>query len=280
MQTNKSLSIINISEINMYPSHKTNYFDYEPYLNSNNTSMQTTNRTRRFFYIDLGCFDGRDIDHFLHFHKNEALSLGNLYIITFEPDPINYPVCKSKQTLPKSVNRTVYNAAVWIKNGKVRYATERGQKSRVDKNSAIYVHSIDFSQWLIDNFFLDDYLHVKFTIEGAEIDVLEKMVIDRSLSLIDYLEIEWTSHDSPDLEPRRIVLESMFDVFGMDFLYITNPVDLKHAHNLNDTYIAVPKDKVWKLRNPLTRFHYKTRKDVSVLLTERLKRKKQQMESS
>ncbi len=37
-------------------------------------------------------------------------------------------------------------------------------------------------------------------------------------NLIDNMEVEWSKDLSAELEPRRNVLESMFDNFGMDFL--------------------------------------------------------------
>jgi FkbM family methyltransferase len=211
----------------------------------NGTLIQQNKTARRFFYIDLGCFDGRDIDYFVHFHSAEISRLGKLGIIAFEPDPINFAACKSMQQRSTSVKGTVYDAAVWTENGKVRYAIEKGQKSRIDEDSALYVRSIDFSKWVMDNFRVDDYVYLKFTIEGAEIPILEKMILDESLTLVDHLEIEWNEGLSPDLEPRRAFLECMFDNFGMDFLYMVNPVDLRHAFNLKDTYTSVPKDRTW-----------------------------------
>ncbi len=243
-------SIIETSTSKTNSSRTTSYYDYEPYLN--NISARTIPKSRRFYYIDLGCFDGRDIDYFIHFHLEEISRLGTLDIIAFEPDPINFSACKSKQKLLRSLNKTVYNAAVWTENGQVPYATERGQKSKIDENSALYLRSIDFSQWISDNFAVEDYLYVKFTIEGAEIPILEKMTNDRSLLLIDFLEIEWNYDISPDFEPRRISLECMFDNFGMDFLYIINPVDLKHAFNTNDTFSSIPKDRTWYVLQKLS----------------------------
>ncbi|CAF0721846.1 unnamed protein product [Rotaria sordida] len=250
------------------------YYDYEPYLN--NVPLKSNNKTRRFFYIDLGCFDGRDIDYFIHFHSANMLRLGTLSIIAFEPDPINFSACKLIQQRHKSIQGTFYDAAVWTETGQVRYATEKGQKSKIDPNSALFVRSIDFSTWMIENFHVDDYVYVKFAIEGAEIPILEKMVLDQSLALIDDLEIEWHEGLSPNLEPRRIALECMFDNFGMDFIYMIKPVDLTHAFNIKEKYEAVLKDRGWRLKDPLTRFHYKTRKDVPDLLIERLKQKQKQ----
>ena len=222
-----------------------NYYDYEQYLVNN--TVRPINRTRRYYYIDLGCFDGRDIDHFVHFHYNEISHYGPLNIIAFEPDPINLSACKISQQKHSNLNMIVHDAAVWLEDGKTRYAIEKGQRSKIDADSALYVKSVDFSKWLSRTFTIDDFVYVKFTVEGAEIPILERMVYDGTLALIDNMEIEWNDALAPDFEPRRVVLECMFDNFGMDFLYMTNPVDSRHAYNVKDSFWAVPKDKGWSV---------------------------------
>ncbi|CAF2381430.1 unnamed protein product [Rotaria sp. Silwood2] len=271
------LPIPHQSKKHKHISRKEYYYDYEPYLKD--VTLKRTNRTRRFFYIDLGCFDGRDMDYFLHFHLAAITRLGKPYIIAFEPDPINFSACKLTQQRHKPIQGTVYDVAVWTENGQIRYATEKGQKSKIDSNSALYVRSVDFSTWLTENLLMDDYVYIKFTIEGAEIPILEKMVLDESLALVDHLEIEWHDGLSPDFEPRRIALECMFDNFGMDFLYMINPVDLRHAYNIKENFESVPKDRGWKLKDPMARFFYKTRKEVPDLLIERLKNNQRKLPS-
>ena len=219
------------------------YYDYEPYLG--HTIEIVHNKSRRYFYLDLGCFDGRDIDHFIHFHAEDIAKNGTLNIIAFEPDPINFSACRSRQRKHTTIPITIYDTAVWTSSGKVRYATEKGQKSKIDPNSALSVKSIDFSKWLIDHFTADDYIYVKFSVEGVDIPILEKMVLDGSLALVDHMEIEWSDFLAPEFEPRRVVLECMFDNFGMDFLYMINPVDSRHAFSMKDSYNGVAKDKGW-----------------------------------
>ncbi|UJR35436.1 hypothetical protein I4U23_028193 [Adineta vaga] len=251
-------------------SEKTFYYDYERYLQINKT--QTNDQ---FYYIDLGCFDGRDIEQFIHFHSEEQiLQTRNLTIIAFEPDPINYAACKSKQEQSTSIPKTIHNLAAWTKNDRVQYAIERGQKSRIDQNSTSYVHAIDFSQWLLKNFKPENYLYIKFTVDGAEIAILEKMIADRSLALVDYLEIEWTFPTSADFEPRRVSIEGMFDNFGIDYLYMIDPSDTERVNRTNESYTAVHKDHGWKLNTSSIRFHYQARKEVVTLLHERLKRRR------
>jgi FkbM family methyltransferase len=243
IENNRSLTNLNEVKDNNNQS-KRDYYDFEPFM-KNITLKKNVNQTRRYYYIDLGCFDGRDVDYFIHFHLQEISRVGNLTVIAFEPDPINLSACKTLQERHTNIKATVYNAAVWTENGKVRYTTEKGQKSKIDLNSQLHVRSIDFSQWLLDNFRVEDYIYVKFSIEGAEIPVLEKMIVDESLALVDYLEIEWNDVLSPSLEPRRVALECMFDNFGMDFLYMISPIDLRHGYNVRNPFQEIPKDRGW-----------------------------------
>jgi FkbM family methyltransferase len=241
--TNIPVSNVVVSDSYINLTRNRGYYDYESYFVNN--TLKTENKTRRYYYIDLGCFDGRDMEYFVHFHLEEIARFGTLNIVAFEPDPINLSACKIAQQKLSNLQITVYDTAVWTENGQARYATEKGQKSKIDPNSALYVRSIDFSEWLGDNFGVDDYVYIKFTVEGVEIPILEKMVVDGTLSLVDYMEIEWSDALAAEFEPRRVVLECMFDSFGMDFLYMVNPVDSRHAFNVKDTYAAVPKDKGW-----------------------------------
>ena len=241
LTSDKLLSIVDQGKNRSYTLHDEYYYDFQHYRN--NVTLYTNKTNRRYIYINLGCFDGRDIDYFVYFHGKEILSKGTLHIISFEPDPTNFAACKMAQQRYKFVNGTVYKTAAWITDGKVPYMIENGQKSGIDNRSAVSVPSIDFSQWLKENVRTDDYVYIKFTIDGVEIPVLEKMVLDQSLFLVDHMEIEWNEKLSPDLEVRRIVLECMFDRFGLDYLYMINPVDLRYVFNIKETYYTVPKDE-------------------------------------
>ena len=58
------------------------------------------------------------------------------------------------------------------------------------------VACIDFSAFVRDNITPDDYLVVKMDIEGAEYEVLDKMIKDETLQLINELVVEFHSYDS------------------------------------------------------------------------------------
>ena len=64
-------------------------------------------------------------------------------------------------------------------------------KKYIDKDKPVEVDSIDFSKWILDNFQKDDFIICKMNIEGAEYNVLEKMLIDGSIDYIDKLYMSW-----------------------------------------------------------------------------------------
>jgi hypothetical protein len=83
-------------------------------------------------YIDIGCFNGETIEHFIHFTPDSSL----YDIITFEPDQDNYQLCKQRLTQKKyrNYNIIIIPKVVWIRNEKVFYRTDCGQRCRIDSN--------------------------------------------------------------------------------------------------------------------------------------------------
>jgi FkbM family methyltransferase len=61
------------------------------------------------------------------------------------------------------------------------------------EETAIEVKIIDFSNYLAEKSSHYDKIIVKMDIEGAEVDLLEKMIADRSIDLIDVLYVEFHS---------------------------------------------------------------------------------------
>lgn len=64
--------------------------------------------------------------------------------------------------------------------------------SWIDKS--LEVKCIDFSNYLKNTVKQDDYVICKMDIEGAEYDVLGKLIDDDTINLIDEIYIEWHNH--------------------------------------------------------------------------------------
>lgn len=80
--------------------------------------------------------------------------------------------------------------AAWLYDGQVNFH-ENGTSSKID-DSGVPVYCIDFSKWMESH----GPAVVKMDIEGAEHQLLERMVTDGTDSLIEELVIEW--HDGAE----------------------------------------------------------------------------------
>ena len=54
----------------------------------------------------------------------------------------------------------------------------------------ISVESVDFGNWIRSRFSRDDHVVVKLDIEGAEYEVLDKMLSDGSIAFVDKIYLE------------------------------------------------------------------------------------------
>jgi len=92
-------------------------------------------------------------------------------------------------------NVEVLDKAVWITDGKVKFYDEGGTSSSLIQEKLPFVKprqvdSIDLSSWVLNNFSENCKIILKLDIEGAEYEVLEKMVMDGSVFLVDEILIE------------------------------------------------------------------------------------------
>jgi FkbM family methyltransferase len=74
---------------------------------------------------------------------------------------------------------------------------------QIDYENPHLVPCFDFSAWLLRTFNLGDHVTVKMDIEGAEYDVLEKMIADRSILLVNELVCEWHHDRYPSISVER-----------------------------------------------------------------------------
>jgi hypothetical protein len=73
---------------------------------------------------------------------------------------------------------------------------------------AIDVEIINFAKYLESKRKDFDKIVVKMDIEGAEVDLLEKMIADNSIDLVDYIYIEFhAQYQKPDLSKKTRLRE-------------------------------------------------------------------------
>ena len=88
--------------------------------------------------------------------------------------------------------------AAWIHNENmtlnIGIAKQHGssffKKNHLKAGSAMQVECIDFSKWLQENF-KDESIDLFFDIEGAEYEILHKMIEDGSIDIVKSIEVEW-----------------------------------------------------------------------------------------
>ncbi|CAF2778284.1 unnamed protein product [Rotaria sp. Silwood2] len=227
------------------------YFNVLKNYDKNKTLiLKTYNESTHYIYIDIGCFNGETVEHFIHFTPNSSL----YDIITFEPDPANYELCTKqlKQQKYQNYNITIISKAAWIRNEKVPFQINRGQRSRIDLSNTNQSHllmldAIDFSLWLsrliISN---NTKLNIKISIPGAEVKVLRKMLIDDTFILAEKWNIEWTDRSNPHIRPVRMFIQSMLDSLGYGFQYFTSLHDVRKVFQMNGTQADIKKYYDWK----------------------------------
>ena len=149
---------------------------------------------KRYIFIDGGSHQGPSIKWF------ERSAIFDHYpweIFAFEANP-NMTPC-----IERSPYLAIIEKAIWISDGIVDFylakETENSTLLRQKRQGGmsktpISVRSIDFGRWLEDTFDKNDYIVVKFDIEGAEYVVLDQMIADGSINYITALFVEF--HDT------------------------------------------------------------------------------------
>jgi len=154
----------------------------------------------RKVFLDCGAFDGCSVRMFLDTHPEAD----QFEIFSFEPNPHlakYHPVPPSK----------FINRAVWVRSGKITFfahgsgggstlikvKSERNNRkaqkrpSLFDVGEAIEIRCINLSKWIKKHFKPDNYIILKMDIEGAEYEILDRMIKDKTLSYIDILYCEF-----------------------------------------------------------------------------------------
>jgi len=93
----------------------------------------------------------------------------------------------------------LYKKAVWISDGEIEFYTSGRMggranglyhNKRASRENVLKIASIDFSSWIKNNFSPDDYIIVKMDIEGAEFEVIPKMISDGTINYVDIIYLE------------------------------------------------------------------------------------------
>ena len=143
----------------------------------------------RHVFIDGGAHAG---ESYQAFRKSGLYSKHSWDIYAIEANPT------LARQLPKAPHLTVLAKAIWVSPGTVEFHMESdasGSNSMFawrpkDELTTIAVESFDFSQWVKQTFSEQDYVILSMDIEGAEYEVLEKMLHDDTAKYVDRLYVE------------------------------------------------------------------------------------------
>lgn len=138
-------------------------------------------------------------------------------VVAFEPDPFAFKTLEQK--FAKLPNVTLNNAAVGVGSGTVRLmradnfgdnpegasvkSTILDGGRRIDAENAIEVPLIDFPSWVVDQVKTrGEVAFIKMDIEGAELDILEKMDAEQLFQNVRCLVAETHERKFKDFRDR------------------------------------------------------------------------------
>ena len=155
----------------------------------------------------------------------ERLATTGADVVAFEPDPFAFKTLEQKfANLP---NVTLINAAVGVGSGTVRLmradnfgdnpegasvkSTILDGGRRIDAENAVEVPLIDFPSWVADQVKArGEVAFIKMDIEGAELDILEKMDAEQLFENVRCLVAETHERKFKDLRDRYKALRDKF----------------------------------------------------------------------
>jgi len=161
-------------------------------------------------FIDGGFFKGEVTSNLIN-----KLSTWKFYAFDINNE-ISFPVAK---TLSEQYNNFLYrNVALYTKTDNIKwYKDSRPSKpngsniigkgfglAQLNLNNPMDIECIDFSEWIYNNLDKENYNVLKLDIEGAEYEVLNKLITTGAIQYIKLLCIEW----HPQLNVHNISIKS------------------------------------------------------------------------
>lgn len=141
----------------------------------------------RKIFIDCGAHNGDTIEQFFNWIQLIDNPL-DYKIYGFEPNPRFLEDLKRLETNKKNVKTSPY--AVWTREGEAEFTLDLSDyalgsslmRSKVVKNARqTKVHTIDLSEYIAQ--FEGDEVILKLDVEGAEFEILRKMIIDGTIMI-------------------------------------------------------------------------------------------------
>ncbi len=174
------------------------------------------NKKDKVIFLDLGSNIGQGYSWFSKFFKGE-----NIDFELFEPNPYCYKKLKKYlNIIDKSV--MTHNFGVSTNSGKVKFygLKEEGDiyslsgsiikdhnsiHYKTKEENAIEIETINLEELLIEKSKTYNKIIIKMDIEGAEVEILEKLISTENANLINILYVEFHSQYQVKSEHARIL---------------------------------------------------------------------------
>ncbi len=193
-------------------------------------------------YIDLGSYTGDTIKDAMHKFKDFDMFVG------FEPIPSLFKKCVRRFKDNPKVRMHKLGAS--NKKEKVKlyldyYAKEKmfgmgstllksKRTGRIKKSVRISryekIKCVDFSEYIKNNFAIDDYIVLKINVEGKEYDILEHMISESTIKYIKIMYCSWHIGKMRNPETFRKRQEAV-----LEKLYLNN-FELVSSKRLQDKF--------------------------------------------
>jgi FkbM family methyltransferase len=140
-------------------------------------------------HIDIGAFNGDSVLHFVSYHDIDSID-------AYEPNDMYWPLWTAINKFYPEVN--FYPYAVWTRDGKVIF-DQRTDKHAMGSTMMLNKHGYGMGRCIgvkcIDVLKIlppkDEKVSLKIDAEGAEYDILERIVKAGKSDQIDRLYVEW-----------------------------------------------------------------------------------------
>ena len=165
------------------------------------------------YFIDLGCGKGETIEEFNNWKV--LFNQEPFKIYGFDPNPgFSEEWAKMRKERPEV---KLIQAAAWTKDGKIDFSSHPNSESSSimkEKNTykdgkIITVPCFDFSFWLKSIIKPNDFVLVKMDIEGAEMELLPKMIKEGTDELISILLVEWHDYKMDRESNKRWIWDNL-----------------------------------------------------------------------
>jgi len=179
-------------------------------------------------FLDCGANSGQSVRRFM----KDFTDWEEFEIHCFEPNT-------GFEKSIKEMGAIFHGEAVSVEDGETKFfigisdlsSTITLEKYVNISDKSIIVRTLDFSLWIQKNFNKEDYIIVKLNIEGAEYDLLEKMIKDRTFEWIDIIYIEFHGHKMhPNMSGKNKELVREIESFGTKYIYWMEKFTLNEVH--------------------------------------------------